>query len=27
MTLTPAEIESGYVLACSCQLQGDVELV
>ncbi|MCO7262159.1 NADH oxidoreductase [Dickeya zeae] len=26
MTLTPEEIENGYVLACSCQLQGDVEL-
>ncbi|WP_413495033.1 NADH oxidoreductase [Morganella psychrotolerans] len=26
MTLTPAEIEQGYVLACSCQLQGNVEL-
>ncbi|MFZ1875357.1 MAG: NADH oxidoreductase [Chania sp.] len=26
MTLTPAEIEQGYVLACSCQLQGDVTL-
>ncbi|WP_033568377.1 NADH oxidoreductase [Dickeya undicola] len=27
MTLTPDDIENGYVLACSCQLQGDVELV
>ncbi|SLM62970.1 MULTISPECIES: NADH oxidoreductase [Dickeya] len=26
MTLTQAEIEQGYVLACSCQLHGDVEL-
>lgn len=26
MTLTPAEIAQGYVLACSCQLQGDVTL-
>lgn len=26
MTLTPAEIEQGYVLACSCQLHGDVTL-
>ncbi|MBA0215398.1 NADH oxidoreductase [Pectobacterium brasiliense] len=26
MTLTPAEIEQGYVLACSCQLQGDTVL-
>ncbi|HBE9177974.1 TPA: NADH oxidoreductase [Serratia fonticola] len=26
MTLTPEEIEQGYVLACSCQLQGDVTL-
>ncbi|AJJ11519.1 NADH oxidoreductase hcr [Yersinia rohdei] len=26
MTLTPAEIAQGYVLACSCQLQGDVQL-
>lgn len=26
MTLSPAEIEQGYVLACSCQLQGDVTL-
>ncbi|PWC18653.1 NADH oxidoreductase [Brenneria roseae subsp. roseae] len=26
MTLTPAEIAQGYVLACSCQLQGDTVL-
>jgi NADH oxidoreductase Hcr len=26
MTLTAAEIAQGYVLACSCQLQGDVTL-
>ncbi|AKM47492.1 NADH oxidoreductase [Edwardsiella anguillarum] len=26
MTLTPQEIAQGYVLACSCQLNGDVEL-
>lgn len=26
MTLTPEEIAQGYVLACSCQLQGDVQL-
>ncbi|CAI0825357.1 NADH oxidoreductase [Serratia entomophila] len=26
MTLTPAEIAQGYVLACSCQLRGDVTL-
>jgi len=26
MTLTDAEIAEGYVLACSCQLQGDVTL-
>lgn len=26
MTLSAAEIEQGYVLACSCQLQGDVTL-
>ncbi|EFE93582.1 2Fe-2S iron-sulfur cluster binding domain protein [Serratia odorifera DSM 4582] len=26
MTLTPNEIAQGYVLACSCQLQGDVTL-
>lgn len=26
MTLTPDEIEQGYVLACSCQLNGDVTL-
>lgn len=26
MTLTKEEIEAGYVLACSCQLQGDVEI-
>ncbi|UUE11659.1 NADH oxidoreductase [Dickeya zeae] len=26
MTLTPEDIANGYVLACSCQLQGDVEL-
>lgn len=26
MTLTPEEIAQGYVLACSCQLQGDVVL-
>ncbi|EJD6037557.1 NADH oxidoreductase [Morganella morganii] len=26
MTLTPEEIEQGYVLACSCQIQGNVEL-
>ncbi len=26
MTLSPAEIEQGYVLACSCQLQGDITL-
>ncbi len=26
MTLTLEEIEQGYVLACSCQIQGNVEL-
>ncbi|MEQ5317127.1 NADH oxidoreductase [Providencia vermicola] len=26
MTLTAAEIAEGYVLACSCQLQGDTEI-
>ncbi|WP_308568872.1 NADH oxidoreductase [uncultured Providencia sp.] len=26
MTLTEAEIAEGYVLACSCQLQGDTEI-
>ncbi|CAM3266344.1 MULTISPECIES: NADH oxidoreductase [Yersinia] len=26
MTLTPEEIAQGYVLACSCQLQGDTQL-
>lgn len=26
MTLTPQEITQGYVLACSCQLQGDIQL-
>ncbi|EKT55976.1 NADH oxidoreductase [Providencia sneebia] len=26
MTLTPEEIAEGYVLACSCQLQGDTEI-
>ncbi|MGE4798987.1 NADH oxidoreductase [Yersinia hibernica] len=26
MTLTPEELAQGYVLACSCQLQGDVQL-
>ncbi|EKT65136.1 NADH oxidoreductase [Providencia burhodogranariea] len=26
MTLTAEEISAGYVLACSCQLQGDVEI-
>ncbi|MFA9208179.1 MAG: NADH oxidoreductase, partial [Yersinia sp. (in: enterobacteria)] len=26
MTLTAEEIAQGYVLACSCQLQGDVQL-
>lgn len=26
MTLSAAEVEQGYVLACSCQLQGDITL-
>ncbi|ACS86057.1 NADH oxidoreductase [Musicola paradisiaca] len=26
MTLTPEEVAQGYVLACSCQLQGDIVL-
>lgn len=27
MTLTAEEIDAGYVLACSCQLQGDTEIM